>query len=99
MPFHGTDAAGWLYWDLKRSVAGISEKMLIQSLRELEHDGIVHREAYTEIPPRVEYSLTERGQALNTALLSLGEWGRDEHAPHRHHPRRAARARSLTPTR
>ena len=63
------------FGDLKRSVAGISEKMLIQSLRELEHDGIVHREAYAEIPPRVEYSLTERGQALNTALLPLGEWG------------------------
>ncbi|HEY2061901.1 MAG TPA: helix-turn-helix domain-containing protein [Amycolatopsis sp.] len=63
------------FGELKRSVRGISEKMLIQSLRELEHDEIVHREAHAEIPPRVEYSLTERGQALNTALLPLGDWG------------------------
>ncbi|MFI5606279.1 winged helix-turn-helix transcriptional regulator [Amycolatopsis sp. NPDC051903] len=63
------------FGELKRRVSGISEKMLTESLRELEHDGIVHREAYPEIPPRVEYSLTERGQALNTALLTLGDWG------------------------
>ncbi|MCX4819092.1 helix-turn-helix transcriptional regulator [Streptomyces sp. NBC_01142] len=63
------------FGELKRHVAGVSEKMLIQQLRELEADGIVHREVYREVPPRVEYSLTELGQALNTALLPLGEWG------------------------
>ncbi|MFD9796319.1 winged helix-turn-helix transcriptional regulator [Streptomyces sp. NPDC059070] len=60
---------------LRRRVAGITEKVLAQQLRELEADGIVHREVYQEVPPRVEYSLTERGQALNTALIPLGEWG------------------------
>lgn len=60
---------------LRRSVEGISEKMLIQQLRELEADGLVHREAYPEIPPRVEYSLTELGVSLNEALLPLCHWG------------------------
>ncbi|MGW2557675.1 winged helix-turn-helix transcriptional regulator [Streptomyces sp. NPDC001514] len=65
------------FGELKRRVPGVSEKMLIQQLRELEADGIVHREVYREVPPRVEYSLTELGQALNTALLPLGQWGED----------------------
>ncbi|MFD7442923.1 winged helix-turn-helix transcriptional regulator [Streptomyces sp. NPDC059909] len=65
------------FGELKRHVPGVSEKMLIQQLRELEADGIVHREVYREVPPRVEYSLTELGQALNTALLPLGQWGED----------------------
>jgi DNA-binding HxlR family transcriptional regulator len=63
------------FGELRRAVSGVSEKMLIQQLRELEADGVVHREVYREVPPRVEYSLTELGQALNTALLPLGEWG------------------------
>jgi DNA-binding HxlR family transcriptional regulator len=63
------------FGELRRHVSGVSEKMLIQQLRELEADGIVHREVYREVPPRVEYSLTDLGQALNTALLPLGEWG------------------------
>ncbi|TPQ19646.1 winged helix-turn-helix transcriptional regulator [Streptomyces sporangiiformans] len=66
------------FGELRRHVAGVSEKVLIQQLRELEADGIVHREVYPEVPPRVEYSLTELGKALNTALLPLGEWG-DRH--------------------
>lgn len=60
---------------LRRGVTGISEKMLIQQLRELEADGLVHREAFYEIPPRVEYSLTELGASLNDLLLPLCEWG------------------------
>ncbi|GGX07076.1 transcriptional regulator [Streptomyces chryseus] len=62
------------FGQLKRQVPGVSEKMLIQHLRELEADGIVHREVYREVPPRVEYSLTEMGEALNTALGPLGAW-------------------------
>lgn len=68
------------FGQLRREVAGISEKMLIQQLREMEADGIVHREVYREVPPRVEYSLTALGESLNTALLSLGDWG-EEHMP------------------
>lgn len=60
---------------LRRTVPGVSEKMLTQQLRELEGDGIVHREVYREVPPRVEYSLTPLGQSLNAALLPLGDWG------------------------
>jgi len=49
--------------------------MLTQHLRELEQDGLVHREVYAEVPPRVEYSLTEHGRTLNHALGPLGAWG------------------------
>lgn len=68
------------FGELRRDIGGghspgISEKVLSQQLRELEADGVVHREVYGEVPPRVEYSLTELGKALNTALLPLGEWG------------------------
>jgi DNA-binding HxlR family transcriptional regulator len=60
--------------ELHRAVEGISEKMLAQTLRTLEADGIVHREAAPTIPPRVDYSLTERGRDLNDRLLPLMEW-------------------------
>ncbi len=63
--------------ELRRKVSGISEKMLIQVLREMEADLIVHREVFHEVPPRVEYSLTELGVRLNEALLPLGDWGED----------------------
>lgn len=63
------------FGELRRHVPGVSEKMLTQQLRELESDGIVHREVYREVPPRVEYSLTPLGRTLNAALLPLGEWG------------------------
>jgi DNA-binding HxlR family transcriptional regulator len=63
------------FGELKRRVSGISEKMLIQALREMETDGIVHREVFYEIPPRVEYSVTEFGATLNTALEPLCCWG------------------------
>ena len=64
--------------ELRRSVPGISEKMLIQQLRALEADGIVDREVHHEVPPRVHYSLTPFGRSLNQALLPLGDWG-DQH--------------------
>ncbi|MGZ3099000.1 winged helix-turn-helix transcriptional regulator [Streptomyces sp. H72] len=61
---------------LRRELPGVTEKVLAGQLRELEADGIVHREEYREVPPRVEYSLTARGVALNEALAPLGAWGR-----------------------
>ncbi|MFB9675874.1 winged helix-turn-helix transcriptional regulator [Streptosporangium vulgare] len=63
------------FGELNRRVSGISEKMLIQQLREMESYGLVHREVYHQVPPKVEYSLTEFGHSLNTALIPLGEWG------------------------
>ncbi|MFF0275198.1 winged helix-turn-helix transcriptional regulator [Streptomyces sp. NPDC004330] len=60
---------------LRRGLPGVSEKMLVQHLREMEEDGLVRREVYAEVPPKVEYSLTERGVSLNAALAPLGKWG------------------------
>ncbi|OLT47042.1 transcriptional regulator [Saccharomonospora sp. CUA-673] len=62
---------------LRRGLVGVSEKMLTQHLREMEQDGLIHREVYPEVPPRVEYSLTEHGRTLNQALAPLGDWGRE----------------------
>src|SRR6202047_1949447 len=64
------------FGELRRLVTGISEKMLIQQLREMQADGIVARKDFREIPPRVEYSLTEFGVSLTDALLPLNDWGR-----------------------
>lgn len=58
----------------RRLVPGISQRMLTQHLRELERDGLVHREVYREVPPRVEYSLTERGRSLEPLLLQMHDW-------------------------
>ena len=65
------------YAELKRGLPGVSDKVLAQQLREMEADGLLVREVFPEVPPRVEYSLTEHGSALNAALESLGDWGRD----------------------
>jgi DNA-binding HxlR family transcriptional regulator len=63
------------FGELKRLVPGISEKMLIQQLREMEADGLVRRKIFREVPPRVEYSVTRRGSSLNKALGPLADWG------------------------
>ena len=60
--------------ELRRTVQGISEKMLAQTLRVLESDGFVLRTAQPTIPPRVDYSLTDRGRELSTKLLPLMAW-------------------------
>ncbi len=61
--------------ELRRALPGVSEKMLTQHLREMEEDGLVRREIYREVPPKVEYSLTPDGTSLNAALAPLGDWG------------------------
>ncbi|MDT0309848.1 helix-turn-helix domain-containing protein [Streptomyces sp. DSM 44917] len=68
------------FGELRRELPGVSEKVLVQQLRELEADEIVHREVYREVPPRVEYSLTELGTSLNKALEPLGAWGKEHRA-------------------
>ncbi len=65
------------FGELRRMVEGISEKMLVQQLREMEADGIVARTDFHEIPPRVEYALTEFGHSLAQAMRPLCEWGRE----------------------
>ena len=62
------------FYELRESIQGISEKMLAQTLRTLERDGLGHRDAQPVIPPRVDYSLTERGRELAALLLPLVEW-------------------------
>ncbi|MFF7725893.1 winged helix-turn-helix transcriptional regulator [Streptomyces sp. NPDC008001] len=66
---------GIRFGELQRQVPGITVKVLASHLRELEEDGVVRRVAYDEVPPRVEYSLTDSGTHLNAALASLGAWG------------------------
>lgn len=61
--------------DLWREIPDISQKMLTSTLRKLEDDGIVSREVFTEVPPRVEYRLSERGQSLMPHLDALISWG------------------------
>ena len=61
--------------ELRRAVPAATPKMLTQQLRELEGDGLVHREIFPVIPPRVEYSLTEFGQSIRPVLKSMYEWG------------------------
>jgi DNA-binding HxlR family transcriptional regulator len=63
------------YGDLRRAIGNVSDKMLIQQLKELEADGIVDRLDFKEIPPKVEYSLTAFGQTLAGALKPLCAWG------------------------
>ncbi|MDA8371140.1 MAG: helix-turn-helix domain-containing protein [Nocardiopsaceae bacterium] len=70
---HGTRR----FAELRRALPGVSEKMLTQHLRQMEEDDLIHRKVYAEVPPKVEYTLTETGAALNEALQPLGEWGRD----------------------
>ena len=60
---------------LQKGIDGISKQMLTKQLRELEADGILHREIFAEIPPRVEYSLTPYGQSLMPVIASMKEWG------------------------
>jgi DNA-binding HxlR family transcriptional regulator len=67
---HGTHRTA----ELRRQVGGISEKMLIQTLRRLERFGLVTRQAYPEVPPRVEYSLTALGLSLSTPIRALDHW-------------------------
>lgn len=62
--------------ELLRMVPGVSKGILTRQLRELEEDGIVHREVYKVVPPKVEYSLTEQGKQFQPVLEAMHEWGK-----------------------
>jgi DNA-binding HxlR family transcriptional regulator len=61
--------------ELQRALTGITQKMLTQQLREMERDGLVHREVYPEVPPKVEYSMTALGMTLEPVIRAMCEWG------------------------
>jgi DNA-binding HxlR family transcriptional regulator len=63
------------FGQLHRALHGITQKMLTQQLREMEEDGIIHREVYLQVPPKVEYSLTSLGESLKPIIESMHEWG------------------------
>lgn len=65
------------FGELARAVGPVTPRVLTRQLRELEADGVVHREVYPQVPPRVEYSLTPLGQTLGSLVESLDAWGAD----------------------
>lgn len=65
------------FGELKKTMPGITQHTLTKQLRELESHGIVTRKVYAEVPPRVEYSLTERGESLREILMMLRKWGEE----------------------
>ena len=68
------------YGELSREISDISTKMLTQTLRELEMDNLIHREMYPQVPPKVEYSLTETGKELIPFIKYLVDWGYEKMA-------------------
>lgn len=65
----------WRFNELKRDLTGISQKVLTDSLRSMEEDGLITRTVYPEVPPRVKYALSDLGQTLKPILDSMVEWG------------------------
>lgn len=63
------------FGELKKSIGGVSQKVLTAQLRAMEKSGLVHRGVYAEVPPRVEYSLTELGRSLKPIMDSMVAWG------------------------
>jgi DNA-binding HxlR family transcriptional regulator len=79
--FHLFDGKTLRFSDLERAVVGISQKMLAQQLRQLERDGIVARVVHAQVPPKVEYHLTDWGQSLCPALDALLAWAERRPTP------------------
>ena len=70
-------ARPWRFNELRKSLDGISQKVLTESLRSMESDGIIVRTIYAEVPPRVEYSLSELGETLRPILDAMQAWGQE----------------------
>ncbi len=65
----------WRFNELKKNLDGISQKVLTDSLRSMEDDGIITRTVYPEVPPRVEYALSETGESMRPILNAMYDWG------------------------
>lgn len=63
------------FGELRRLIPGVTQKMITNQLRELEADGVVERKVYAQVPPKVEYRLTEYGRTLSPILLAMRDWG------------------------
>lgn len=89
----------WRFGELQRSLSGITARMLTRQLRELETDALVLRTVYTEVPPKVEYSMTELGRSLETVLAELRTWGEHYRSTLTgHEPRSPPATADSTPT-
>ncbi len=67
----------WRFNELRKSLDGVSQKVLTDNLRQLESDGIISRTVYPEVPPRVEYSLTDLGDSIKPILSAMEGWGKN----------------------
>lgn len=74
-------ARSWRFNELKRNLEGISQKVLTESLRSMEEDGIIKRTIYPEVPPRVEYSLSELGESMRPIISAMEAWGNEYKRP------------------
>ncbi len=70
-------ARPWRFNELRKDLEGISQKVLTDSLRSMEEDGIITRTVYPEVPPRVEYSLSELGESMRPVIKVMEQWGVD----------------------
>lgn len=70
-------ARPWRFNELKKDLSGISQKVLTDSLRSMEADGIVTRTVYAEVPPRVEYALSPLGESMRPIIMAMRQWGLD----------------------
>nr|WP_308858304.1 helix-turn-helix domain-containing protein [Paenibacillus sp. R14(2021)] len=78
------------FGELRRAIPGVTQKMLTKQLRELEEEDIVERIVYAQVPPKVEYSITEYGKSLELVLITMHEWG----VSHKLHKRQKTKAAS-----
>ena len=70
-------ARPWRFNELRKNLEGISQKVLTESLRQMEEDGLITRTVYAEVPPRVEYALSKLGESMRPILASMETWGKE----------------------
>jgi DNA-binding HxlR family transcriptional regulator len=81
--YHLINTGTMRFGQLKQAMPNITQKMLTQQLRELEHDDLIHRQVYAQVPPKVEYSLSEFGKTILPVLEGLCQWGQSYEERHK----------------